>query len=299
MTLKTLPPYVAHTLTVLLVIMVLFLNISYWFNENVFDEANAKELIVSSLMLDSSRDAIASEIANKSLGKWPLVQRALGSRLESRISDFIAGPFGQPIINRIASTIHKQFTSDKPPAINIELGPIATLLLPRMPEPVQNITNKVTSIETPDALIEIDAKMDRVYDLGKFFTDNALFVGILALGTFVLLMWKTVDWRMTLRNIGIALVVGMAINLMALGMVQNYLSEVITNPNIKVIATNVYTAYAEGFRQQSSLFIVVGLLIVGIAYGVRFFQDLYQSLKIKLAEKSTLLPPSQDTPSTK
>jgi hypothetical protein len=278
MTIKPLSQTTLYLFSALFVVSVLFLNIGIWFQKTVFDETRSKGLIVASLQEESSRDAIAAEITAKSLSQWPRVENMLGDTLESKISDFIASPLGQPIIKQIADSLFKQFTTNQTSLINIDTRPLVQFLIPRMPDSITGLFDRIIP-ELPAPVIELDAKMAQFYEWGSFFSRYAPIALVVAVFVFALLLFKSQDWRKALQIMGVLLALGTTIVILLLDKVQAELSAAITNPNIKILASNLYTAYADIFEKQSLLLLVIGLILALIGTLARPIETFIDSHK--------------------
>jgi hypothetical protein len=272
MIIKPLSQPATYFLSVIFVVAILFLNIGIWFQNTVFDETRSKGLIVA------SRDAIAAEITAKSLGQWPRVENMLGETLEAKISDFIASPLGQPIIKQIADSLYKQFATNQTSLINIDTRPLVQYLIPKMPDSITGFFDKLIP-ELPAPVIELDAKMAQFYEWGSFFSRYAPIALIISAFAFALLLFKSQDWRKALQIIGVLLALGTTIVILLLDKVQAELSTAITNPNIKVIASNLYTAYADIFEKQSLVLLIAGLILALIGTLARPIESFIASHK--------------------
>ncbi|MCA9328122.1 hypothetical protein KDA14_06345 [Candidatus Saccharibacteria bacterium] len=84
---------------------------AYWVNHTVFNQQNFTRITTTALLEESSRDAIANAVVDKTLADRPLVKRAIGDRAESLISGLLASDASSRALSTVTTKTYGYATS--------------------------------------------------------------------------------------------------------------------------------------------------------------------------------------------
>jgi hypothetical protein len=265
-------PVVVYILSILFAILILFANFSIWFERNILDEEQFKKIAVETLTMESSRQAIASEIVTRAISKWPTVYEVLGDPLEKYIADFIDGPMSQTIIEKTVSILYYPFSGKEPEPVSIDLG---------VAKPISDLAMKAASLFSPELAqkiedLNISEKIDKVAiwnekiqtlseNLKNFLRLGwlaVLFAGLI----LVFLIFRYNDWTYSLKRVGIILAVAAVLNIFIDNNLDSKLLAMFENENLKIIVQNLYNILVTSLNKQVFLVMILGIIIAVVGF---------------------------------
>lgn len=101
---------------------------AYWVNHTVFNQQNFTRITTTSLLEESSRNAIAASVVDRTLADRPLVQRAIGERTEALVSGLLASDASSQALNTLTTKTYAYATSSSRDDIKIDLTTLKTFL---------------------------------------------------------------------------------------------------------------------------------------------------------------------------
>lgn len=132
-------------------LMLLMAQSAYWTNSTIFNQKKFTEITVNAVSTESSRDAIASTIVNKSLGEYPIINQLVGDRVQSFISGLLGTDLSTKLIESLTSKSYAYITTKDRSDISINLTPIKSTISGLM----LFANNQQTSTELSDAQSKI------------------------------------------------------------------------------------------------------------------------------------------------
>lgn len=245
---------------------------AYWVNHTVFDKANFSSITTTALLSESSRDAIATSVVNKSLEDRPIVKRVVGERATSLISGLLGSDLSTQAVTGLTNRTYAYTTSSDRQDIKIDLTAIKT--------PVTGIISLAQSrgVEVPESQYQIPD--DIVLLQSDAFPDLS--------GTVKLMLWLgPLFWLSTIVLFGLYIYVGRAayakrvycaglaiITVAILGLLANPfvpppIAAAVPNIDLRPVAQNLAAGFLAPFKAQM-YYMLGATLVVLLTFNQRF-----------------------------
>jgi hypothetical protein len=245
---------------------------AYWVNHTVFNKQNFSSITTDALLSESSRDAIATTVVNKSLENRPVVKRVIGERATSLISGLLGSDLSTQAVAAITSKTYAYTTSSGRQDIQIDLTAVK--------DPLENIINLAqnrgidvpqTQYEIPDqiVLVQSDAFPDlsgtvkTMLWLGPLFWLSTLIL----FAAYIYIGRKDYARRMYLA--GLTIVIVGVFGLLMSPFVPPPIAAAVPNIDLRPVAENLATGFLAPFRTQM-YYMLGSTLVVLLIFNQRF-----------------------------
>lgn len=245
---------------------------AYWVNHTVFDQNNFTRITTTALLSESSRDAIATTVVNKSLDNRPVIKRVVGERATSLISGLLGSDLSNQAVTALTSKTYAYTTSSNRQDIKIDLTAIKA--------PVTSIISLAQSkgVDVPTTQYQIP---DEIVLLQKdAFPDLS--------GVVKLMLWLgPLFWLSTIILFGLYIYIGRAVyarrvymvggvmvlvsilGLLAGPFIPPPIAAAVPNIDLRPVAQNLAAGFLAPFTSQM-YYMLGGTLVVLLAFNQRF-----------------------------
>lgn len=268
-------------LAVLAGLLLFIASSAVWVNRYIFDRQSFTQVAVTSLSSESSRNAIAAEVADRALGEAPLVQQALGGTVEKVVSGILGTDQFKTVLTKSVNAMHVYFTTENRKTIGVDLTStkqvINTVLgaLQRAGQNESQALEKVNSV--PDQIIILDKDT-----LPSFYKQSVALMWIGPIAGLVAAALLVIPYAKNVRRyMSIAAIQGAAIALF--GMIAMLVGPLFKPPvlanietaNARIVVENLYNAFIATFNAQSNILVVAGLLMIVAVLVIYIGQNIY------------------------
>jgi len=118
--------YGSIALIIIAPILLFLAQSAYWVNHTVFNQANFSNITTTALLSESSRDAIATSVVNKSLENRPIIKHAVGDRASALISGLLDSDLSNQAVKGLTTKTYAYVTSSNRQDVKIDLTSIKT-----------------------------------------------------------------------------------------------------------------------------------------------------------------------------
>lgn len=249
------------------VIAALFLviaNSGLWVNRYVFNETAFSEVAVGAITSESSRNAIATGVANNIYQGRPLVGRVLAEPTTDIVEGLLGSRQAERALTATATRLNIVLTSKEQENITLDLTGVKSALTKLAGVTNDRSTERLDPDRIPENIVILDSsKLPNLYG----YATAMLIISPLALiAAVVLLAWpyikKRADWERIIRVQGAILI---AAGLLAelLGPIFRPITlSVATEPAQRTVLANLYDAFIVTFNMQTLGLIALGLIMV-------------------------------------
>ena len=252
--------------TIIAGFLLVIANSALWVNRTLFNADTFSTIAQQSLLSESSRNAMASEIVNTALEDRPLVKNVVGDTATKLISGLLGTNQAEAGVKKVISRIHLAITSENPKNIEFDLTGIKSVIDKLITligkEDTATAVNKI-----PDKIVILDvSNIPKLYIYGTVF----LWIAPIALiGAAILLARPHVIRRRLDGKIltfqGFA-VIGTSVMALLVGpLFKPPLLAQIPSSDLRVVVENVYNAFISNFNSQTMWLFDFGLAILFIA----------------------------------
>lgn len=250
--------------------LLLISNSALWINRQIFNTGNFSETAVSSITSQSSRDAIAAKITDETLSNHPRIQNVVDDSLVKLISGLLDGDRFETVLSKSISKLQVYLTSANQQDVVIDLSS-AKGVINRLVEVsarngnTDNARQRLNNI--PDQIVIIEAK--NIPDFYKYAVAMNFLAPVAFLLALALLAYpyfrNLKDYLSIMAIQGFAIIfaglagllIGPLFRPVALGPIQD--------PNVRVIAGNLYDSFIATFNNQTMMMIAAGLVVCAAA----------------------------------
>ncbi|USN97334.1 MAG: hypothetical protein H6799_03105 [Candidatus Nomurabacteria bacterium] len=266
-----------YLLTSLAVIFLLIANSALWVNRVIFNTNNFSEITAASLLSESSRKAVSSEVVDQALSERPVLKSLAEERATNFISSLLKTSQVENSVNKVSSKLQLAFTSNNNQNIEFDLSGIkqTTTNLINLSNN-NNLSEKIESSSVPDKITLLDtSKLPKFYNLGTLFMWLAPITFILGV---LILAYPHIKQKKILNNLlwrqGLIVLLGYLLGLLLGPLFRPLILSQFKNINLRVVAENLYNSFVGSFNSQIQLMLFLGLTMVLVP----LFTNLHKSL---------------------
>lgn len=262
---------------------------SYWVNHTVFNQANFTRITTTALLSESSRDAIAASVVNKSLEDKPIVKRIVGERAESLISGLLGSDLSTQAVTAITTKTYAYTTSSDRQDIAVDLTgiktPITTIIgLAEsrgvdVPQSQIQLPDQIVLLQS-DAFPDLSGAVKTMLWLGPLFWLST----IILFGLYIYLGRK--DYARRVYTAGLAIIVVAVLGLLANPFVPPPIAAAVPNIDMRPVAENLAAGFLAPFQTQM-YYMLGSTLVVLLAFNQRFnVLAIFKSVGTKVNKQS-------------
>lgn len=260
-------------------------NSAIWANRYLVDTDNFTGTAVTSLTSKSSTDALANDIVDTALADYPVARRLVGDTATNFVSSLLGSSQMERAVGTVVSRLQILLTSPQRQPIVVNLEGVKST--------VQQLIN--LSGRGDEAKVDVDKVPNEITLLDPSNLPNfnqyivtlswlSPLAGLLAIG---LLAWPYMADSKRYREImaiqGGALILTGLLGLLIGPLFRPLVLSDITNPNLRIVVTNLYNAFTATFNSQTMYIIWAGVLAVAISAGITVYN--YYKLSKKSPKK--------------
>ncbi len=261
-------------------VLIVIASSAFWFNNYLFNTGNFTATATEAINSDSSRNAILTEIVERALKDKPVLQNVVGERATKLVSGLLETNLAQNSLEKTVTRLHSIVVSKNPENVELDLTPLKDTVVK-----ITNILeatgatagNQINSGNVPDKIVILDAhSLPNIYSYGV----AVLWLGPLAALTAVVLLffpiyrhWKNphiLTWLLSFQGAGIIFFAGVALVLGPL--FRPLILGPINNPNLQMVAGNIYDSFIEKFNEQTLLIFIIGIIFLVFAFSNYWFR---------------------------
>lgn len=276
---------------VLLISAALFLFLAqsaYWVNHTVFDQANFTRITTTELLSESSRDAIATAVVNKSLDDKPVLKRIAGERAESLVSGLLGTDLSTQAVKAVTSKTYAYATSSDRQDIAIDLTAIKTPLNTiielaesrgiDVPQTQNKLPDQIVLLQS-DAFPDLSGAVKTMLWLGPLFWLSAFIL----FGLYIYIGRAVYARRVYLA--GLAVIIVGILGLLANPFIPPPIAAAIPNIDLRPVAQNLAAGFLAPFNMQMYWMLGITLTVL-LVFNQRFnIVALINSLAAKLGKQ--------------
>lgn len=277
-------------------IMLFLAQSAYWVNHTVFDKANFTSITTNALLSQSSRDAIATTVVNKSLENRPVIKKVVGEKAISLTSGLLGSDFASQAVTTLTGKTYAYATAPDRQDIKIDLTAIKT--------PIAGIVSLAqsrgvdipqTQYQIPDEIVLLQS--DSFPDLSGAVKAMLWLGPLFWLGTIILfglyIYIGRLDYARRVYMAGLAAIIVAVLGLLANPFIPPPIAAAVPNIDLRPVAENLATGFLAPFKTQ--MYYMLGItLVVLLAFNQRFnLLAIINSLGSKLSGQSHDPPRSQ------
>lgn len=262
-------PWLTPTIISAVCAAILFVvaNSAFWVNRYIFDTNNFTQVATTSLTSESSRQAIASEIVNKTLADYPTVKNVVENPATNVISGVLGSDQVENILEKAITKLQVSVTSSNPQSLVINLeGPKDFLTK------IVDVVSKQRQVNVNPDNIPSEIVLINKDNIPNFYKYGVLFLWlgpIALLGGAALVAYPYIKWRSYYKVLmmvqGGALVVASLLALLIGPLFRPPLLSKIASPDARTVVSNLYNAFIATFNSQTQLLVVVGVLVMALS----------------------------------
>lgn len=258
-------------------VLLLISNSALWANRQIFDNNAFNQTAVTSLTSQSSRDAIAAKITDEALQSHPKIQNVVDDSLIKLISGLLDSDRFETVLSKSVSKLYIYTTSSNQEDVAIDLTGVKNVMNKLVEVSARTDANgtlgqKLNTADqklngVPDQIVLINA--DDIPDFYNFGVAMTLLAPFTLLAAVILFAYPyirntkgylsfMVAQGVTLIFVGLAaLLVGPIFRPITLGPIQD--------PNIRIVAGNLYDSFLSTFSNQTAYLITIGFVVCALA----------------------------------
>lgn len=265
--------YGSIALIVCAVITLFLAQSAFWINQTIFDQANFTQTATNALLVESSRDAIASSVVDKSLENRPVIKRLVGERATSLISGLLGSDLSNQAVTALTAKAYAYTTAPNRKDIKVELTaikvPLETII--SLAQSRGLAENAPETAQIPDEIVLL--KADAFPDLSgvvKLMLWLGPLLWLLTIGFFSFYIY--IGRNQYAKRVYI--VGGAIIGVGVLGLVLNPfipppVMAAVPNIELRPVAENITKAFLAPFNTQ--MYYMIGITaVLLVAFSLRF-----------------------------
>jgi len=252
--------------TIIAGFLLVIANSALWVNRTLFNANTFSTIAEQSLLSESSRNALASEVVNTALADRPLVKNVVGETATKLVSGLLGTNQAEAGVKKVISRIHLAITNENPQNIEFDLTGIKSVIDKLITligkDDTATAVNKI-----PDKIVILDvSNIPKLYIYGTVF----LWIAPIALiGAAIMLVRPHVIRRRLDAKIlsfqGFA-VIGTSVMALLVGpLFRPPLLAQIPSSDLQIVVANVYNAFISNFNAQTMWLFDFGLALLSIA----------------------------------
>jgi hypothetical protein len=272
--------------------LILFLAQSaYWVNHTIFNRANFTHIATTSLLSESSRDAIASTVVDKSLEHRPLVKKAVGKEAVSLTSGLLGSDLSSQALSALSDKTYAYTTAKDRQDIKFDLTsikkPLASVVSVAEDNSIHDVSgDKLSSVQgqIPDEITLV--KSDAFPNLSGLVS-LMLWVGpVLWLSSFLLfslyIYLGRAAYAKRVYTVGLVVVTVAALGILTIPFVPAPIAAAIPIIELRPVVENLTSGFLAPFKTQMYDMLGFALLVL-LFFNQRFnVLALIKSLEAKL-----------------
>lgn len=268
-------------LAVLAGIFIFIANSAVWVNRYIFDRQNFTQVAVTSLSSESSRNAIASEVADRALSEVPLLRQALGGTVEKVVSGILGTDQFKTVLTKSVNAMHVYFTTENRQTIGLDLTStkqVINTVLGALQQVGQNESQAIEKVNSvPDQIVILSKDA-----LPSFYKQSVALMWLGPIAAIVAAILLVIPYVKNVRRYkSIVAIQGAAIALF--GMIAMLVGPLFKPPvlanietaNARIVVENLYNAFIATFNAQSNVLVVTGLLMIVAVLVIYIGQNVY------------------------
>jgi hypothetical protein len=272
--------------------LILFLAQSaYWVNHTIFNRANFTHIATASLLSESSRDAIATTVVDKSLEHRPLIKKAVGKEAVSLTSGLLGSDLSSQALSALSDRTYAYTTAKDRQDIKFDLTsikkPLASVVSVAEDNSIHDVSgDKLTSVQgqIPDEITLV--KSDSFPNLAGLVS-FMLWVGpvlwlssLMLFGLFVYLGRGAYAKRV--YTVGLAVITVAALGILTIPLVPAPIAAAIPIIELRPVVANLTSGFLAPFKTQLYDMLVCALIVL-LVFNQRFnILALIKSLEARL-----------------
>lgn len=277
--------FASWSILILAAILLFFAQSSYWVNHTVFNQASFSSITTTALQSESSRDAVATSIVDKTLEDRPLVKKIAGERATSLISGLLGSDLSGQAISAVSAKTYAYVTSPDRQDIKIDLTsikePVAGVIALSQ-DNSESLTADLNKIPDEVVLVHSDAFPD-LSGMVKLMLWLGPLLWLGAIGLFALYIYLgRAIYARRVYAVGAAVIIVALFGLFTAPFVAPPIAAAVPNINLRPVAENLVTGFLAPFKMQMYFmlgFALIGLLIFSLRHK---FLDLIRVIDKKL-----------------
>jgi hypothetical protein len=286
---RRLAKFGSAALLVAAALMLFLAQSAYWVNHTVFDQANFSRITTTALLEQSSRDAIATSVVNKSLADRPLIKRVVGEKAISLTSGLLGSDFSSQAITTLTNKTYAYTTAKNRQDIKIDLTAIKTPLTGiislaqskgvAIPSTQYQIPDEIVLLQS-NAFPDLSGAVKLMLWLGPFFWLST----IILFGLYIYLGKAAYARRVYVA--GAAIITVAIVGLLASPFIPPPIAAAVPDIDLRPVAENLTSGFLAPFQAQM-YYMLGGAIAILIVFNQRFnMYAIFKSLGTKVGQRS-------------
>lgn len=245
---------------------------AYWVNHTVFNKANFSSITTTALLSQSSRDAIATSVVNKSLENRPVIKKVVGEKAVSLTSGLLGSDFASQAVTALTDKTYAYATAPNRQDIKIDLTAVKTPLTGiislaqskgvNVPQTQYQIPDEITLLRS-DAFPDLSGAVKTMLWLGPLF-----WLSTIILFSLYIYLGKGV-YAKRVYMAGLAVIMVAVLGLLANPFIPPPIAAAVPNIDLRPVAQNLAAGFLAPFKTQ--MYYMLGTtLVVLLAFNQRF-----------------------------
>lgn len=286
--------WLSRTIGALLIIgasIALFLaQSSYWVNNTISNQSSFTETTTKALLQQSSRDAIASTVVDKTLENRPIVQRVIGDRAGKLVSSLLDSDFSSQALSRVIGTTYKYITTTNRQDIVVELEAIKVPVSRIISLAQAEDSNAAATIDSiPDEIVLVES--ESFPDLSRF-VQIMLWVGPLFwLATIALfaayIYMHRAKYDKAVYVVGASIGVVALLGILARPVLPPPIASMVPQSELRPVVQNVSDAFLALFQAQMVFMLIAVIIVITIFSLRRVIARQFQKLTTMISAKTS------------
>lgn len=263
---------------------------AYWVNHTVFNQANFTRITTTQLLSESSRDAIATTVVNKSLEDRPIAQRVIGERATSLVSGLLGSDLSNQAVTALSNKTYAYATASDRQDIAIDLTGVKTPVQSiigvaeargvDVPEPKRQIPDEIVLLQS-DSFPDLSGAVKAMLWLGPLF-----WLGTLVLFSVYVYIGRAV-YAGRVYMVGLTIILVSVFGLLASPFIPPPVAAAVPNIDLRPVAENLTTGFLAPFKTQM-YYMLGATIVVLVVFNQRFnILTLINSIAAKASKKTS------------
>lgn len=254
------------------VVLLLLANSAFWVNKVIFNTENFSQITTTSLLSQSSRDAISAEIVDQALADRPVIKNAIQEPATKFISGLLATSQVETGLQKVSSKLQIILTSQQKENVEIDLTGVKQTAA-KLIDLAGKEGDTTNSDKLPDRVTLVDvSQIPDFYKLGTLF----MWLGpVTLIGGLLLLAYPHIrDKKVKLDLLipqGLIVIAGWLIGLMLGPLFRPPALSQFGNINLRTVAENLYNSFVASFNSQIQTLLILGLIMIATPLIVRAY----------------------------
>jgi len=257
--------------SILIAILLLVLHSAYWMNQNFVNSQNFSQKVSTVLALDSSREAIGSEVSDQVFKDKPILEQVAGDKLSSIVTSLLGTDIANKLVMRVSNDTVVYLTASKQKPIEINLAEIKPVIL-ALSKAVDAI-DKTGSValdasNIPDKIVLVEpGTIPSLYRYSVILAWMVPFAALMIIGLYVLIVrLRKLSIRQGVKRAGVIFMSSSLLG-MAIGPVfKPPTIAMLQSTNLRTLTSNLYDEFWGPYFTQMTYMFVLGLILLIISY---------------------------------